>query len=177
MEVWKDIKGYEGLYQVSNLGRIWSVRKQKYLSLRAKSTGYVEVILTAPNGKLKYERVHRLVALAFIDNPNNYPVVNHLNGIKDDNRAENLEWTTVQGNTKHAVDNNLGGFQDHLKNITEKARLVNTKTYLVYKDGVLIGEYEGMQAAAKAAGVCADTVKLCVKENRSTRKGYTFTVK
>ena len=179
-EIWKDCKGYEGLYQVSSLGRVWSVRKQRYLSQNRKTgsnEGYMEVILTAKNGKKKYERVHRLVALAFLDNPNSFPVVNHLNGIKDDNRVENLEWTTVRGNTKHAVDNDLGGFKQHLKEMTEKARIKNAKTYLVYKDGELIGEYKGRKEAGNAANVSEGTVRLCAKEHRTTRKGFSFEVK
>ena len=81
-EIWKDCKGYEGLYQISNRGRVWSVRKQKTLSPSLKPSGYLEIVLTAKNGKQKYERIHRLVALAFIPNPKNYSVVNHLNGNK-----------------------------------------------------------------------------------------------
>ena len=179
-EIWKDCKGYEGLYQVSSLGRIWSVRKQRYIKSykkTGKNEGYLEIQLVAKNGKIKYERVHRLVALAFIPNPNNYTIVNHLNGIKDDNRVENLEWTTVQGNTQHAVDNNLGGYNTHLKEMTEKARIKNAKTYLVYKDGELIGEYKGRKEAGNAANVSEKTVQLCVKEHRTTRKGFSFEVK
>ena len=176
-EIWKDCKGYEGLYQVSNQGRIWSVRKQRYLSQNRKTgsnEGYMEVVLIAKNGKKKYERVHRLVALAFLDNPNSFPVVNHLNGIKDDNRVENLEWTTVRGNTKHAVDNDLGGFKQHLKEMTDKARLSNTNYYEVWKDDTLLGTYYGLKETAKAANVNEKTIRNCLKENRASRNGYRF---
>lgn len=174
MEIWKDCKGYEGLYQVSSLGRIWSVRKQRYMYLSKKPTGYLEVTLTAKNGKRKYERVHRLVALAFIDNPNNCPVVNHLNGIKDDNRVENLEWATVKDNTKHAYDNNLGNFKGNLAEITEKAKQSNTNYYEVWKNGELVGVYRGLSETAAAAGCHEKTVKNCLKENRNSRSGYSF---
>jgi hypothetical protein len=65
--------------------------------------GYLKTAFRV-DGKRYYRRVHRIVALTFIDNPNNYPVVNHKNGVKDDNRAENLEWCTVQQNTQHGFD-------------------------------------------------------------------------
>ena len=172
VEVWKDCKGYEGKYQVSSQGRIWSVVSQHYLKQRIMPTGYCEVGLYAKNGKMKKEYVHRLVALAFIDNSNNFPVVNHLNGIKTDNRVENLEWTTQKGNVKHAYDNNLGNFQENLAKIQQARQ----KTYSVYYDGNLIGQYRGMQAAAEAVGCSTRTIADCISENRKTRDGYYFSV-
>lgn len=102
VEKWKDIPHYEGLYQVSNLGRIWSIRKQRVIKPFMKNSGYYSICLTDSNGKHKEERVHRLVALAFIPNPNKYPVINHKNEIKTDNRVENLEWCTPQYNTLYS---------------------------------------------------------------------------
>ena len=176
-EIWKDCKGYEGLYQVSNLGRVWSVRSQRYLCGCPDRDGYISFTLTAKNGKAKRERLRRLVALVFIDNPNNYPVVNHLNGIKSDCRVENLEWTDVKSNTKHAYDNDLGHMKDIQKMITERARKVNMKTYLVYLNDDFIGEFRGAIAAATATSVSEKTVRLCVKEGRKTRTGYSFVIK
>ena len=110
-EIWKDIEGYEGLYQVSNLGRIKSlqkgikkekIRKQFY----KKDSGYLLITLSKEN-KLHTYSVHRLVAKAFIPNPNNKEQVNHKNGIKDDNRVENLEWNTSSENIQHAYKTGL----------------------------------------------------------------------
>ena len=100
-EIWKDIPEYEGLYQVSNLGNIkslekskgWCKIKEKTLKLRIDKDGYYRVILSK-NSKPKMFLVHRLVAQAFIPNPNNLPEINHKNEIKTDNRVENLEWCT-----------------------------------------------------------------------------------
>jgi hypothetical protein len=111
MEVWKDIKGYEGLYQVSNLGRVKSLcyyggKKEKIIKGGVNPQGYIIIGLNKNNKRTSYTE-HRLVALAFLDNPNNYPVINHKNGIKTDNRVENLEWCTYQQNTIHAFETGL----------------------------------------------------------------------
>ncbi len=93
MEIFKDIKGYKG-YQISNYGRVWSEKSQKYLSLIPNNIGYLQVKMIANNGKRKNELVHRLVALAFIDNPDKKPEVNHIDRNKTNNTVENLEWVT-----------------------------------------------------------------------------------
>jgi hypothetical protein len=99
-EIWKDVKGYEGLYQVSNLGRIKSIiRKGKILS--NKSHRYISVIFYK-NKLRKNIRVHRLVAGAFIPNPENKPQVNHIDGNKKNNNVNNLEWNTQLENIRHA---------------------------------------------------------------------------
>ena len=104
-EIWKDCKGYEGKYQVSNQGRIWSVVSQRYLKPRLDSKGYWIVNLTAPNGKKKTERIHRLVALAFIENPNNLPQVNHKDENKQNCNVDNLEWCDAKYNINYGTRN------------------------------------------------------------------------
>ena len=173
-EIWKDCKGYEGKYQVSNFGRVWSVCKQQYKSQREDKDGYYRVTLIAKNGKSKVEMVHRLVALAFLNKPDGYNVVNHLDSNIHNNRADNLEWTNVQGNTKHGYDH--GRVKEAQEKATEAARLINMKTYLVYKNNEFIGEYIGRAAAANATGVDEETVRLCAKEHRKTREGYSFEI-
>ena len=97
VEVWKDIPEYKGEYAASNLGNIKNLRTGRILKPRRDRYGYLNVDI-----KGKFCRNHRLVAKAFLDNPNNYNVVNHINGDKTDNRVENLEWTTVKANNQHA---------------------------------------------------------------------------
>ena len=103
-EEWKDIQGYEGLYQVSNMGRVVSFQSKHPHILRPKTDkdGYKEVNLYS-KGKAKMHKVHRLVATAFLDNPNGHPQINHINEIKDDNRFENLEWVSAKENVNHGT--------------------------------------------------------------------------
>lgn len=105
IEIWKDVVGYEGLYQVSNLGNVKSLNyRSKGISKILKYSllyGYPSLSLTK-DGIYKTYRIHRLVAIAFIDNPNNKPQVNHKNGNRADNSLNNLEWVTNKENVIHA---------------------------------------------------------------------------
>lgn len=108
MEVWKDIKGYEGVYQVSNIGRVKRLFKkhENILTGKIRKDGYCEYLLKY-NNKPKYFLAHRLVAEAFLPNPDNLPCVNHIDCDKSNNFVKNLEWCTYQENMTHAVDNHL----------------------------------------------------------------------
>ena len=100
-EIWKDIKEYEGLYKISNIGNVYSVKRKKVMSPRYnKARGYLDVLLTR-NKKRKRFYIHRLVAKEFILNPNNYPIINHKDENKLNNNMENLEWCTVKYNNNY----------------------------------------------------------------------------
>jgi len=115
MEIWKDIQGYDGVYQISNCGRLRRVWKKskwnpegklKILNYSFGHDGYVKAGLTK-NKKRKTYRIHRLVAIEFIRNPLNKPQVNHIDGNKSNNHISNLEWCTASENNKHAWDTGL----------------------------------------------------------------------
>lgn len=108
-ELWKDCKGYEGKYQVSSNGRVWSIKSQQYLAARSDKEGYLLLTLYAKNGKAKTEKVHRLVALAFIDNPNGFPQVNHKDENKANNCVDNLEWVSASYNVNYGTRSKRAG--------------------------------------------------------------------
>lgn len=111
-EIWKDIEGFEKLYQVSNLGNIKSLIKNKLLNPIKLKNGYLYVNLYK-NGIPKRYYIHRLVAETYIPNPDNLDQINHKNEIKTDNRVENLEWCTIKYNMNYG---------------TLKKRMIETKT-------------------------------------------------
>ena len=105
-EIWKPIIGYENLYQVSNLGKIKSLKRNIILKPSHNRKGYLQIILYKNKNK-KVGRIHRLVAEAFIPNENNFTDVNHIDGNKHNNKVENLEWCNRSYNLKHAYENGL----------------------------------------------------------------------
>lgn len=139
--IWKDIPGYEGLYKVSNTGKIFSVVTNRELSVIQKKDGYTCISLCDKDHNKKQYRVHQLVAKAFIPNPNNLPMINHKNEIKNDNRVENLEWVTAQQNSsygtrperiseklkgvpksKEAIKKRLATMKEKISNMTKEER-------------------------------------------------------
>lgn len=140
----KSIKNFEGKYDVTSDGKVISLNynntgKEKELKGRTNPKGYLNLILFKEN-KPYYHQIHRLVAIAFVPNPQNKPCVNHINGIKTDNRIENLEWTTHSENHKHAyrigLKSNQGEKNNSSKLKEEQIPIIRNlrKTGLTYKE-------------------------------------------
>lgn len=152
-EIWKDIEGYNGLYQISNLGRVKSLgRRGKGCSLEdiilkpmINKDGYCLVNLKDTNHVAKWYSVHRIVAKHFIPNPDNLPVINHKDESKDNNCVENLEWCTTQYNNSYGTvverqSNNKKGQENYWLN----------KPILQYSlEGEFIAEFDSTTQAAK----------------------------
>lgn len=120
---WVWIKGYEGLYMVSDCGLVktfnWKNSKRAAILKHATDKkGYNRVALQK-DGKLSTHKVHRLVALNYIGNPNNLPMVNHKDSNKTNNNVNNLEWVTAKENTRHSIENNTFSFQTSCKSINK----------------------------------------------------------
>lgn len=128
-EVWRDIEGYEGLYQISDIGRIKSLITGKIRNLQMNKWGYPVIILTKDK-KQKQMFVHRLVAKAFIPKIEGKNEVNHINGDKTDNRKENLEWCTKSENIRHAFRTGLKDY--HGSKGPSARKVIDTRTGIVY---------------------------------------------
>lgn len=115
-EIWKDIEGYEGCYQVSNLGRVKSLKfgKEKILTPTINSRGYYHTCLRK-DGRSDTVYIHRIVAKAFLPNPDNLPLINHKDEDKTNNRVDNLEWCSVYYNLHYgsAIENLIKSIKKH----------------------------------------------------------------
>lgn len=117
----KDIPGYEGLYQITENGQIFGVKRQKFLSLREDKDGYLIVNLSKDN-KPKTYKVHRLVAMTYLPNPENFSQVNHIDENKKNNDISNLEWCTNEHNQRHGTRDER--VSDKLRNSNPRSKKV-----------------------------------------------------
>lgn len=125
MDNFKDIKGYEGVYKINELGQIKSIHLKSIIKNQVSKRGY-EVVKLYDGIKPKRFFVHRLIAIAFIPNKNNLPFINHKNGVKSDNRIENLEWCTHKENMIHAHRTGLSKISDKCKIAVSKKNKLYT---------------------------------------------------
>lgn len=157
MEVWKKIKGYE-TYEVSTTGRIRNIASGEVLKTPLNTWGYPSVTLCGMWGR-KNKTVHRIVAEAFIPNPNNLPEVNHKDEDKTNNNVENLEWMTKKENINHGTR-------------TERANKKKHKRICQYTDGgELVKVFESMKEAEKE-GFNHSAISACCHGKRRTHLGY-----
>lgn len=167
MEIWKDIKNYENEYQVSNLGRVKSKRSNIIIKNILDSTGYLICTLSVVN-KRKKVLVHRLVAQEFIENTNNKPQVNHVDGDKTNNHYSNLEWVTPKENTKHAWNLGLASVSDLHKEVARKT-MSNTmsKKVVDLQTGIF---YDSLKKAVEAINSNYNTEKTRIRQNNNTKR-------
>ena len=174
-EIWKDVKGYDGKYQVSNLGHVRSMsfahtRQAKVLKATPTNCGYVKVELYA-NGKGKVKYVHRLVAQAFIPNPDNKPQVNHIDGNKDNNVASNLEWCSPGENQTHAIAH---GLREPSPMTGRKGKLCPTSKPILQYDleGNFIKRWDSIADANRSFGKGHSNISLCLTGRHKTAYGF-----
>ena len=167
-EEWKDIDGYEGSYQVSNLGNIISLenksnhKQAKCLKCSITKKGYLRAYLYKNKNRRCYF-VHRLVAETFIPNPNNLPCINHKDGNKLNNKVDNLEWCTHRDNNIHAFINGL--------NSTQKAVEKNEKPIILINNNT---RYRSMMDACRQLGLNVTNVSRVCSGKLKHTKGYVF---
>lgn len=166
-EIWKNIQNYEGLYQISNLGRVKSFRKStKYgcqnefiLNPTIANNGYAQVTLYN-NAKRQKFLVHRLVANAFIPNPDNLPQINHKDENRLNNCANNLEWCTAEYNNAYGTA--------RIRGIDSRSKPIEQLTY----DGKLIAVYRSARLASDILGIKKTTLTMAINKHHQCNGYY-----
>ena len=174
-ETWKDIKGYEGRYQVSNLGRVKSLKRtitrkngkkysveERILKPQTDRYGYLRVNLYDSSGKIKRLRVHRLVCEAFHENPENKPCVNHIDENKANNVASNLEWCTYEENNNHGTHN------------ARVAKSLSRPVGQYTRDGKLIKIWQSIIEVERQLGFANQNISAVARGKRKTAYDYVW---
>lgn len=158
-EIWKDIKGYEGLYQISNLGRVRN-KKGRILKQSFDGVGYYKIKL-CNNCHEKTILIHRLVATNFLANPNNYKCVDHINTIRTDNRLENLRWCTTAENNCNVITKN------------KRAAYYRVKPILQFDiNGRYVNRFSNSVDAGNSVHVNCNKILECCRGERKSIGGY-----
>jgi len=159
-EIWKDVIDYEGIYQVSNMGRVKSLSRkrlinkkmnsyhilpEKIMVIKSDKNGYCHLTL-CKNNKRKTYWLHRIVLKNFVNNLNNLPQINHINGNKSDNRVENLEWCTSKHNYHESV--RIG-----IRNVKPRKPYKNSKKLAQIKDNQIVKIFDSRAIAIKELGI------------------------
>lgn len=170
-EIWKHIPNTEDKYLVSNLGNVVSLnyaktKKPKGLKKELTSDGHYRVTL----GRFGRIKIHRAVCLAFLENPNNYPIINHKNGIKTDNMVENLEWCTQSHNALHSL-NVLKNKPNNLGNSGIKSKL-SKPCFQLDENRNVVGYFHGVKLASKITGINSSSIIQCCNNKRKKAGGF-----
>ena len=173
MQIWKDIEGYKGHYQISNYGNVRSLKKDAFLMKGGYLKGY-KIISLWKNGTGKMFRVHRLVAAAFIPNPDNKPCIDHIDGDRANNHADNLRWVTAKENcnnpiTKSRLHKKIGVYMTgRLGGLHQRAK----KIAMYSACGDLIKTFLSVKDAQRETGLNDSNIIKCCKGIKKTCGGY-----
>ena len=181
-EIWKDIKGYESCYQVSNFGRVRSITRKvktfhgvrtskgQLLKPLKTNTGYYRIDLKQ-NQKDKYMLIHRLVAETFIPNPNNYPVVNHIDGDITNNKSSNLEWCTQSHNIKEAFRLGRAKVYKH-HYIDGTLPCTPIKVLQFSNQNTFIKKYSSIKEASQKTNTSSKGISRCCRNLQKTANNF-----
>lgn len=154
-------------YAVDHQGNVYSLRRNKRLTPKNNWDGYLRVQLW-DHQKCRYVSIHRLVAMAFIPNPENKPFINHKNGIKTDNRVENLEWCTQKENIKHALDNGLS------KKCPKNWKVLSKPVEQWTVDGKYVKTFPSQMEIERELGISHTNISACCKGKTKTAGHYVW---
>lgn len=177
-EIWKDIVGYEGLYQVSNLGRVKSLKRKVYagrgkmrwqyeriLSNKKENGNGYKIVNLFKNGKGKNKYIHRLVAESFLENQNNLPQINHKDENKSNNCVNNLEYCTCQYNCTY---NNL-----HIRRgLKSRNNKMSKKVYQLNENNKILKEYPSISEASRQVNISFQAISDCLNGKQKHSAGY-----
>lgn len=153
-EIWEEIQGFEGLYAVSNKGRVMNLKSGKVLKNRIDSFGYAMVYIHKGDGKPKNIKVHKLVAKTFIPNPDKLPQINHIDECKTNNNVENLEWVSASQNVRHSAH--------------QQSCCINQLTL----DGELVKAWDSLSQIERDTGYFKQAINQVCKGKYKQRYGY-----
>lgn len=194
-EIWKDIKGYEGLYKVSNLGRIKSLKRKVYDKTRhyykiinerilkqTIATPKYYVVNLTKKGIQKTYRIHKIVAETFIPNPNNYIIINHIDGNKLNNNIDNLEWCTYKHNSQEAKRLGLlKSSMNSLKRWNGKYGKEHNRSKIIYQidknTDEIINMFYGIAEASRETGINKSNISACCNHKVKNKKGRRWVVR
>lgn len=172
-EIWIDVDGYEGRYQISNLGNVRSTYRyyrnsikfeNKQVTATKDASGYLQILVVKPSGETSSEKIHRLIAKAFIPNPKNYPCINHKDEDKTNNKISNLEWCTVDYNNSYGTRN---------ERIKETMTSLKGRAIIATKNGKSL-TFKSIRSASRNLGISSGHITDALNGKHSQARGYVF---